>query len=135
MSAQIENLWPSEALTVNVLSPRAILGSQASFLTSATRGVLRGDVSTTSENGQVSHSLDAVAPALDNYRVRLLEVRHAANMVYPASLHWLEGEYGCSKVCANQQQFLDGLADILKSQVVVSIVQSLLARSNEADPH
>ena len=83
----IPDLWPTNALKMNVLTPVAILRTQATRLGQKTGGVLVGDVTvTTGQNNQVVLGLELIVPALNNYRYRLLSVRHAQDAIYPAEV-------------------------------------------------
>ncbi len=137
MAIQIPNLWPVKQVQVDVLTPLAILRTQASNLNQLTQGILVGKVSTLSNEETVQHHLDVLVPALNNYTHRLLSVTHAKDRAYPVTV---QAEYcndplmalsnGCQSF--TQEQFIDLLKDVLESKHVISILQSLIAQSNES---
>jgi hypothetical protein len=127
---EIPVLWPEDAVAVDVVPPIAILKTQASQLTQMTRGLLEGEVSTVGgDQGQVLHQLDVIAPALASYRHRLLTVSHPRDQVYPAAIQIEAGWSGGSS--ATQEEFLNDLRLALGSKHVRSLLQSLIARSNQ----
>lgn len=78
-----------EALKIR--TPTQILREQAGFLSDATDGVLRGEISTEERGGQTLVTLSVYAPTLNNYSVDLLKVRHPV-VQYPATLYsdWMD---------------------------------------------
>ncbi|MFO0799570.1 MAG: hypothetical protein U0804_19035 [Gemmataceae bacterium] len=74
--------WPDD-IKVDVLPPVAILRARASEIGRITKGILKGEVSTTTGAGDmVSHRLDLVAPALNGRRYGVLNAIHRADL-YP----------------------------------------------------
>lgn len=136
MPATIPNLWPKNDVSVNVLSPVAILRAQASSLTQMTKGLLQGEVTSIAlESGRTQYHLDIVAPALENYRHRLLSVTQPSKMNYPVSFLGQEpilGYKGDDTLAYSEQQFINKLQDVLNSEAAVAVLQSLISRSNEA---
>src|ERR1700749_344482 len=83
MSASIPDLW-SDDISVDVLSPIAILRAQQRPLRQRTNGLLEVEIETTpSESGQVRHQFGLVAPAMNRARYRILYVSHNNDLVYP----------------------------------------------------
>ena len=129
----IPNLWPSERIKVSVLSPAAILKTQAGLLSSLTKGLLIGEVSSAERDadGQilVDHHFDIIAPALGGYRRRILRVCHNADEVYPVTVvNELDGQ--CTEA-KNQDEFQDSIRGIFGSDQLLTTVHSLIARSND----
>ncbi len=84
MTDTIPDLWPTAALKTTVLTPIAILRTQATCLSQKTQGLLVGDVTVTAaENGQNQVSLFVVVPALNNYRHRLMTVQYRREATCP----------------------------------------------------
>jgi hypothetical protein len=123
MGEEIPNLWPAE-VSVKVLSPVAILRAQVPRLAQLTKGILLAEITSEDSRDHVRHSFDVIAPALENYRHRLLFVQHAKQLVYPVQVD--------SHEAASQDEFMKLVADILNSPEVRSVLHSLIARSNEA---
>lgn len=144
----IPDLW-GQAITVNVLTPAAILNTQAALLKRKTQGIVVAELATTTDSKNiVTIKLDLVAPAVDNFRASVLAVRHKADYVYPAlvstsafsgkgggpfgDLAWRGVEDQLSQLAETETQFVSLLQEALQSGFILSIVQSLIAKSNEA---
>jgi hypothetical protein len=161
MPDTIPNLWPTD-IVLNVVSPLAILRTQAGLLAEMTKGLLIAQVSTIkTEHGLVRHLLDLIAPALNGYRHRLLTATHHRDMIYPVTVtaecfppkntsasvpggfaefaetlasvqEKLASVTGIEKhQAATQQEFIEMVGQILHSAEVRSLIQSLIARTNE----
>ena len=135
MPLEIPDLWPPEVAQVNVLTPLLILRHQAGLLRQRSSNVLEADVVTEQNNHgrwNVCHSLDLVVPALDRLQVRLLNVRHNKVMVYPAHLNEADFATVSRETCSNSQsEFIQKLGNVLRSDDVRSVIESLLAQANE----
>lgn len=128
MTNEIPNLWPTDAIVVNALTPAAILRYQVPLLRQSTQGLLDAEVTTVNDDKNVEMHLDVVAPALRNYRHRLVSIYHKKNLVYPVSIA-SEGNAVYSVI--SQDDFIQRLKSILTSAQTIAVLQSLLARSNE----
>lgn len=143
MSSKIPNLWPIETVSVEILPPLVILRIQAENLTQMMHGLLQGEITTeVTDKGIVQHHFDIVAPALNSYRHRLFSVTHDENLVYPVSHnapfdgdihHAISEVHGIYTNEANtENDFLIALKEIFRTRRVLSVINSLVARSNEA---
>jgi hypothetical protein len=157
MTPTIPDLW-SEDITVNVLPPVAVLRALEGLLARKTQGLLQAKLTTTATDRLVQHQLDLVAPALNFYRERLLSATHDRDMVYPVLVtaacfaprspnppHWLapmtqavtavseflERPAANQREATTQEEFIDLVREVLHSAEVRSLIQSLIARSNE----
>jgi hypothetical protein len=151
MADTIPNLW-SDDIRVDVLTPLVILRSQASLLRQMTKGILEAEVTTaTSDSGAVQHQLDLIAPALNRYRHRVLIAKHERDQVYPVIVEaeCFQPKTASQRVALSmstlgtgtpgdwrpkadtEQEFIDLVGKALHSGEVRSIIQSLIARSNE----
>jgi len=145
MTATIPDLW-SEEIKVDVLTPLAILRTQEGFLERRTQGTLRALVSSNESASWVRHQLDLIAPALDGYRTTLLTAKHHIDSVYPVIVRSrvflpahspqqiLEGDPDLlpdEKEAITQDEFIELVRKVLHSRHVLSLTQSLIARSNE----
>ena len=83
METEID-LWP-DLNSVGILTPAAILKTQAGMLSKKTNGRLQGLVETYSLRGEIYHQLFVVVPALENYRYSLLTVHHSPTL-YPVTV-------------------------------------------------
>jgi hypothetical protein len=155
MSATIPVLW-SDDISVDVLSPLAILRAQIGPLSQKTKGILEAEIDTiSSESGKVQHQFDLVAPILNNFRRRILIATHQKDLVYPVVVEaecfvpsdnsifkafarsqppilqnpnqLLEGQ----RRAATDEEFIKLVGEVLHSSQVRSLIQSLIARSND----
>ena len=140
----------SQAIGVDVLTPTAILNAQAGLLQRKTQGIVIAELeSSVDSKGVVTLNFDLVAPSIYNFRTRVLAVRHKADYVYPAvvstgafsgksftiyfgDLAWGGVEDQHCKMAQTDNEFISLLQEALQSGFILSIVQSLIARSNEA---
>ena len=142
MADTIPDLWPTSELESAVLTPIAILRTQATLLGQKTQGLLRGDVRVTNEKGKLLLNFDVVAPAVNNYRFTLLSVRHPRGASYPATLYTQtfvtlekvsasKGAYvPDSETAYTDQQFIALVQEVLQAPETIARLQSLIVRSN-----
>lgn len=147
---RIPDLWGPK-ISVDVLTPIAILNAQVTLLKQKTQGIVLAELKSSVDDKQIVTILfDLVAPAVGNFRSRVLAVRHKADFVYPAlvtsgafnvdyaaalslgELKWGAAEDQYSKLARTEDEFLSLLQEALQSGPIMSIVQSMIARSNEA---
>lgn len=139
MTQRIPNLWSEKDVKVEVLSPLAILQTQAANLETMTKGLIEAEITTlTNERGETLYNLDLVAPALGGYRHRLFGISHKQDMVYPVKFILPSSQnFGSMFPFASQlsaeteAEFLEKLGEVLQSNSVNAVIQSLIARSNE----
>lgn len=141
MANKIPNLWPSETVSVETLSPLAILRTQAQNLTEMTQGLLEGEVTSIDEGPDtVIHQFEVVAPALNKYRHRILSVKHNKNLVYPvyfdtpkslASIVSTVTKGGTTDKADTEAELIEELTGVFNSRIVLSVISSLIARINE----
>jgi hypothetical protein len=139
MTLTIPDLWPSDVAVTEVLTPLAILRYQAGQLRAKSKGLLEAEVTTeTVDEDRTAHLyLELVAPALDRYRYRLLHAWHANDFVYPVNVQSNVRDEpflppgSQPPVAATQEQFLELVGAILSSSKAKSVVQSLIAQSND----
>lgn len=140
MAQRIPNLWSEKDVKVEVLSPVAILHTQAANLETMTKGLIEAEITMLSnERGETLYNLDLVAPALGGYRHRLFGISHKQDMVYPVKFV-LESTQtfplfarlnGKGEIAETEAAFLEKLGEVLQSSTVNAVIQSLIARSNE----
>lgn len=112
----------------------------------------------------VYHHFDMIAPALDGYRHRILTVKHDPSMLYPVSYSVairssivapparvkmgaaiatgvdLSGvltprnSKAIGPVANTESEFIEALREVFNSGYVLSVINSLIARSNETQP-
>lgn len=122
-----ESLWGDIPKGDNLKTPISILREQAAILGNATDNILVADVVPNTQRGEVTLHFYVTAPALDNYRVHLLQVKHDVGL-YPLVIEtdWMEYE------CSTEEIFMEDLGAVLSSQEVHRILNSLLAQSKES---
>jgi hypothetical protein len=155
MSEGIPNLWP-EDVKADIVSPRSILAVQAEQLAIRTRGLLEARIDTTRQLPFLIHQFDLFAPVL-GLRHNLLIATHKEVAVYPvrvkaecfiprrkilgdfstmgelagALLHHANAPEPDERDAGTEAEFIELLRQILHSDEVKSIIQSLIAGSNE----
>ena len=158
MSTIIRDLWPEEVSAPDVLSPLTILKYQASQLRQRTNGLLEAEVQSDERSDPwIRASFEIIAPFLDRYRRELFRIAHNRLTPYPvfvyadglafkarnASFDWAQvgqdpDDFSPSDddeaVASSQQEFLELLALVLNSRDTKSVLQSLLARTNDIRP-
>ncbi|HWG47140.1 MAG TPA: hypothetical protein VN688_30530 [Gemmataceae bacterium] len=136
MPDTIPNLW-SPDIAQNVLPPLAILRTQAGFLGQMTKGLLRAEITSMKTEKWIQYQFDLHAPALGGYRHRLFAVGHEPDTFYPVTVEaeCFAGPTTLNEpdfpTAATQDEFLKLIGQVLQSREVRSIIQTLIARSNE----
>lgn len=142
MANDIPNLWSGNITNLKVLSPLAILRTQASNLETMTRGLLKVaiDEEEFAVDGKKNtfYNFDIVAPALNGYRHRLFALYHHMALVYPITFV-LSSEIASETMpfsrgdreAYSEEDFTEKLGSVLQSNYTTSVIQSLIARSNE----
>lgn len=154
MSTAIPDLWPMEASVLDVLSPLAIARFQASQLRLRTHGLLEAEVNVSGSPQWIQASFDVVALPLDRYRMELFRIGYSGQKPYPVNVYsenlcgeavhsgflWAdpgtdeftpEPDYDLA-VASSQEEFIQLLTLVFASRRTRSILQSMLARINEA---
>src|SRR5947208_3134679 len=124
MSSRIRDLW-SDAISPDVLTPLAILRAQVPGLERRTKGLIEAEVNTVVADKKTTHNFDLVAPALDQYRERILIVTHERERVYPATLEaaYFARKNGRSQVTAMyEEDFISLIGEVLTSPDVISSI-------------
>ena len=149
MVETIPNLWSARELKQKVLTPIAILRAQAAQLSPMTHGMLRAEVTTLRAEKQDVLGLEIIAPALHNYRHRLLNVQYTRDEYYPAKVS--ANGLTVTRIVKNQRtsaesqltsevteltaytetELIDILRQALQAPQNIAMLQSLIARSNE----
>jgi hypothetical protein len=146
MADEIPNLWPP--IPAVVRSPLVILRAQQGLLSELTGGVLEAEVVRDPDVDEQwsAYGLDVIAPALDRYVHRILTSKFRKERVYPvlilAECYNSDGSrsedsrnYGGlwgSVTAVTESDFVQLLGATLRSTETVSVLQSLIARSSDA---
>ncbi len=128
METQIRDLWPSDIGIASLVTPVTILREQAALLGEKTGNLVQAEVKTSSSGQVVTHSFNLIAPAMGNYRYRLLSATHNVE-VYPLSLNFDPTNSGIT--VKTEQEFIEQLSKWLSSEKAVNIVKSLIAQSQQ----
>lgn len=158
MSTTIRDLWPDDVSAPDVLSPLTILKYQASQLRQRTKGLLEAEVHLDEQSAPwIRASFEIIAPFLDRYRLELFRISHNPETPYPvfvyanglaykaqnAGFGWAQvgqdpDDYSPpdedEAVASSQEEFLELLSLVLNSRNTKSVLQSLLARTNDIRP-
>ncbi|HEU4560333.1 MAG TPA: hypothetical protein VFS20_20960 [Longimicrobium sp.] len=139
------DLWPDNLDKVEIKAPVAILREQTTFLGTKTRNLVRATIGTPeikrrieNEYGPFSYAFRLIAPALGNYQYRLFDIAHDVSL-YPVRImpdsdvarelgvHPNEGEV----IANNEQEFLDVLAAIFRTDKTRQIIHAMIAQSGD----
>ena len=124
----VESFW-SIPDAAKVRTPLNILREQGTELTSQTSGILVGRVDTRTEDDQeLTMALSIIVPALNDYRIRILEYRQPVTL-YPGSMQGLGiGFIGKIK---DEVEFVDSVKRCFASDDVKNALRSLLAQAQD----
>jgi hypothetical protein len=111
-------------------TPLSIMKEQAAALTTATQGLLRGEVGTTqTQSNELNIALNIVVPALGNYRYLVAQYGQPVTM-YPGSLY-VPSKPVLLKV-ESEEQFVRLLKQHLASSEIQRVVAGLLSQARES---
>lgn len=128
------DLWPAFAPAEGELPPITILKEQASLLGLKLRNLIEADVETGTTDYQryLRHTLFLVAPVLNFYRYKLLDVEHPATQMYPVTIKVSSDDpaNSASEIKAeNEVEFKDALRGVFASAQTKRVIENLLAQS------
>ena len=158
--AEIIDLWPDKIAVAKLITPVTILRQQASLLGKKTKNIVQGEVANWKLNIGAEYDFQYVfyigAPALDNYRYRLLGIFYNVSALYPVIIDVEDEEiqkeipskfkYGekifgpstkerISVKANSEEEFLDILKAIFNSAKVLRVISVLLSQSDPSyDP-
>ncbi len=155
MATVLQDLWPEDIKSAEVLTPEQILRVQGAYLRERTQGIVDGIVTRSVVEDRVIIDFDLASP---QKRIRLLSAQHQLEFEYPASImpptftlpnylresYYVEGpdhsirgpamaitSLGRSVrnewVCGTPEEFVEKVGKILGRAEVKSIVLSLIA--------
>ena len=136
-----KDLWPDFAPSEGEVPPITILREQAAVLGLKLRNLIEADVETGTTDYQrfLRHSLFLVAPALDFYRYKLLEVEHSATHMYPATIKQSMDDPASPRgtfetTAQDEGEFRDALKAVFGSEKTKKVIENLLAQSLAVSP-
>ena len=130
MTGTIPDLW-GDQVKVDVVTPLAIMRTQGALLKQRTSGLLEIDIQTTATLIETAHKFFVVAPSLPRYSELLFTASHLNEKVYPAFIEAACLSDSETWRADTQNELLDLLQRIFQSPGTRSLLQSLIARSNE----
>lgn len=129
MPANPEDLWPESFGGLDIETPISILRKQAAFLGTKTGNVLEGYVSKEMDDeGDFVLTFYLIAPALQNYRYKLLSVWHKVTM-YPVHTFAREEENRKPVELNNAKELKNYLQKKFASEETLKIIRSLIVQS------
>lgn len=142
------DLWPDEITTSGMKAPATILKEQASYLGEKTNNLVRAYVLRIEAPPRVrkddfGYGFALRAPALDDYRYRLFTIWHSI-VLYPVTFDVDQdifeeiGDYKLDEdmtgfLALTEEDMLDILSRIFRSQKTTRIIDSLIAQSGGLD--
>lgn len=131
------DLWAENIGVSTLRPPVVILKEQASLLGQKTKNIIKADAgSSSSYKDHIRHDFYIVAPALDNYHYKLFSISHHSIKFYPVNFDLnrdMKDEiYGNDPDIQtdSEEEFVDFLEKILKSDETKRVVHSLLTQSS-----
>lgn len=129
----VENLWKLPEDVSNVRTPTVILSEQVPFIAEMTNQLIRAYLSRGLVRGTtVSVTLRIEAPALQNYSVHVLNVKHDFASSFPARVRSRFGDL--TEDVESEDEMVDVVRNILQSEEMQKILSSLLRESQMQSP-
>ena len=129
MTQPRRDLWPEDlGSTIKEIAPVTILKEQASLLGQRTKNIVKAEVgSSVNPQDYVIDVFYLVAPALNNYKFALFEIRHSIEQLYPVTI--ASGTLNINVKIATEDELLDKLEQVLSHEKTIRIIESMLAQS------
>lgn len=131
-----DNLWGVLPDKDHRQTAKQILKQQAAFLSESTRNHLEGVVRTTSWQelvpDQIGCEMSINVPNLGNYRYDVVRVAYDPLVLYPVTI-W-DRSTGVSTDASDEQELLQELRSILRSENTHNVIASLLRQAEDDDP-
>ncbi|HEY6334052.1 MAG TPA: hypothetical protein VI756_32350 [Blastocatellia bacterium] len=121
------DLWPDNFGTEPLVTPASILRAQAAALGRKTNHLVEGEVEPRTTPSDFIYSLDLVAPALDNYRYRLLTIRHGIGL-YPVAVSLEAARYNYEPA-KTQAELEETLRMAFGDDKTILVIRSLIKQS------
>ena len=141
-----KDLWSEVDFNIETQTPVGLLKEQANMLSIKTNGLLKGELTISTEYSIIYNTFSIIAPKLDSYRCALIKVVSGPAM-YPAYVYDYSGvDYGegilvklsgtdrydiprASFVVSDYAQFESAVQKILSSKETTDIIRSLMSQS------
>jgi hypothetical protein len=123
------SLWNIPDIS-NLRTPITIIKEQATALSEATGGLLRGDVTTSrsAHDETLFLTLSVIVPALNNYKYNILTYWQPVRL-FPGDLHY-SAENKVYRI-SNEKEFDERLKSILGSEEVGAVIGALIAQARD----
>ncbi len=120
------SMWGDLSKQEAFKTPESYLREQAEILGTATNSVLMGDVSVFKTSSGYRMALDVVVPSLAYYRRTVFTTSQGVGE-YPATIRDLINDR--SYECANEQEFLSVVEQVLSSPGVQKVLSTLISQA------
>ena len=134
MNTNNKDLWPKFNLESSSKTPKSILNQQAELFSSKTNNILNAYLIpfTSNDPKVIGFNFDIVAPALGNYKYRLLRMDYFIDKFFPVDLYHYEGTNIINSYKpSNVEELEEALSKIFNHSKTKQIVESLFAQSVE----
>lgn len=132
----MNNLWGEIPVESEIKLPVTILKEQASILSEKTNRILEATVTQllVSDKDTVAYNFNIIAPALTNYKFKVLSIQYPAVFVYPLIVVYQHSviENWMQEICEDESHFIEKLGQILSSEIVHRAIAALIAQSKAA---
>jgi hypothetical protein len=122
----MSKFWPESFGNELPTPPILMLRQAASELADRTTGAIEAQVTSGNDGVRQTHAFWLVAPALGNYRHRLLLVTHSISL-YPCNVTY--DPKGNVHQCEDSDRFGLLLLELLRDEETLTIVRALLSQS------
>jgi len=129
-SGWINDLWGVDFSLPNLMTPRAVLMTQADYLETHSAGVLDADVETAVLDDRMAHAFTLRATRLPAFRETMLTATHGVRL-FPVTVQ--SESLKKPAICEDMAAFETVLRRILGSRETASLIRALLTQSRELD--
>lgn len=142
MSAPMKvDLWPSDIEVSDLVSPASILREQATLLGMKTKNLVTGKVELASDSAEkkFKYVFYLVAPALKNYRYRLLSIEYPVDL-YPVTIRFESkrpkvednlDEESSHLSAKDYDDFIAKLGKVFSDERTKRVIRALISHSRE----
>lgn len=129
-SGWINDLWNIDFSLPNLVTPRAVLVTQADYLETHSEGVLDADVETAVLEDRMAHAFTLRATRLPAFRETMLTATHGVRL-FPVTVQ--SDALKKPAICESMAAFETVLRSVLGSKETQALVRVLLTQSRELD--
>ena len=139
MNDPIKTFWSGSINPASFSEPKNILRTQAASLGNITKNIVEATINSTIETDEevdgfisepkIIHSFDIVAPLLGYQKFTLFYIKQTIGIEYPVEIHSKYIRPVKYSKCNNLQEFESSLKEILSSDIVVKLINSIIGQS------